>query len=131
MNWFDPIVKILGDFNPLKFDTIHRLTLEFEYYPDPCLNINILAAYGSMHFIQFRICNAKQLRIGEIDHSRLQLGELFIDSLEGHGLERVNYQIHDELGALSCYCEQLEVVSIIERNDVGFEKVVWSNDSSV
>jgi hypothetical protein len=127
MSWYDPIVQVLGSFDPLKFDRVRKLILAFECEPTSRLDIDVLAAYSSRHFILFRMCNAKQVRIGEIDSSLMQLGELFIDSLEGRGLEGLNYQVHDELGALSCYCQELAVIQIIETDDTGNDKVIWSS----
>lgn len=104
MNWHNPVVQVLGDFDPLKLGWIRQLTLtcKDDGHGSWCLDVDVDAAYGSRHFIAFRISNARKLRMAEINPSFFGFGELFIESLQGRGMEMVNYELHDELAGFSC-----------------------------
>lgn len=128
MYWEQPLEDVLGSCDTLKFGRIRRCTIE------SCGNdlgevshfLELEVHYAEDYWVTIRIVEPKELSLGTIDVRTWGFGELFVDSLAGHGLEGIQYQLHDELHGPSCYCQDLQILRIARIEQDGDERVLFA-----
>jgi hypothetical protein len=127
----------IPEFDLLKLDEVRYLHIEFRRDQGgmaPSVDLTLKVSYGleaEQYQLTIKMIEVRQLRLPEIGGASFQIGELFVISVQGQGLEGLKYHVVDHIGGLSCYCQDFRFIEISreDRDNGNGNTVVWTSDA--